>query len=80
MLDPANKDLAARLRKLPGQILLAMVNGTAILVILAAILAMIATSKPFVTLNRVNHTPRTQKEKNLACAHQGCGGTAQKLR
>ncbi len=45
MLDPANKDLAARLRKLPGQILLAMVNGTAILVILAAILAMIATSK-----------------------------------
>ncbi|MGD9400495.1 MAG: hypothetical protein PVI10_13020, partial [Methyloceanibacter sp.] len=45
MLDPANKDLAARLRKLPGQTLLAMVNGTAILVILAAILAMIATSK-----------------------------------
>ena len=44
MLDPANKDLAARLRKLPGQLLLAMVNGTAILVMVAAILAMIATS------------------------------------
>jgi len=45
MSDPANSDLSARLRKLPGQLLLALVNGTAVLVILAAILAIIATSK-----------------------------------
>jgi len=45
MSDPANDDLSARLRKLPGQLLLALVNGTAVLVILAAILAIIATSK-----------------------------------
>jgi len=45
MSDPANDDLSARLRKLPGQLLLALVNGTAVLVILAAILAIVATSK-----------------------------------
>jgi len=45
MSDPANDDLSTRLRKLPGQLLLALVNGTAVLVILAAILAIIATSK-----------------------------------
>jgi septal ring factor EnvC (AmiA/AmiB activator) len=45
MSDPVNSDLSTRLRRLPGQLLLALVNGTAILVILAAVLAMIATSK-----------------------------------
>jgi hypothetical protein len=45
MSDPAYGNLSARLRRLPGQLLLALVNGTAILVILGAILAIIATSK-----------------------------------
>lgn len=38
-------DFSARLRKLPGQLLLALVNGTAILVIAASILALVATAK-----------------------------------
>jgi flagellar motor component MotA len=45
MFDPANSDLSIRVRRLPGQLLLALVNGTAILVIFSAVLAMIATSK-----------------------------------
>jgi len=45
MSDPANSDLSKRLRRLPRQLLLALVNGAAILVILAAIFAVIATSK-----------------------------------
>jgi hypothetical protein len=45
MSEPQKSDFYSRLRRLPGQLLLALVNGTAILVILAAILAMIATSK-----------------------------------
>jgi len=45
MSEPATSDFSRRLRKLPGQLLLALINGTAILVILAAILAMIATSR-----------------------------------
>ena len=34
-----------RLRRLPGQLLLALLNGTAILVIAAALLALVATAK-----------------------------------
>lgn len=45
MSEPAKSDLSIRLRRLPGQLLLALVNGTAILVIVAAILAIVATSK-----------------------------------
>jgi uncharacterized small protein (DUF1192 family) len=45
MSELARSDFSMRLRKLPGQLLLALVNGTAILVILAAILAIVATSK-----------------------------------
>jgi len=37
--------VSARLRKLPGQLLLALVNGTAILVIAASLLALVATAK-----------------------------------
>jgi hypothetical protein len=37
--------LSTRLRRLPGQLLLALINGTAILVIIAAILAVVASSK-----------------------------------
>lgn len=37
--------VSARLRKLPAQMLLALVNGTAILVIAASILALVATAK-----------------------------------
>jgi len=37
--------LSFRLRKLPGQLLLALVNGTAILVIAAALLALVATAR-----------------------------------
>lgn len=45
MSDPHTSDLSARLRQLPGQLLLALVNGTAILVIAAALLALAATAK-----------------------------------
>lgn len=44
MSDPAS-DLSTRLRRLPGQLLLALVNGTAILVIVASILAIVASAK-----------------------------------
>jgi hypothetical protein len=45
MSEAAKSDLSTRLRRLPGQLVLALVNGTAILVIVAAILAIIASSK-----------------------------------
>jgi hypothetical protein len=45
MSEAARSELSTRLRRLPGQLMLALVNGTAILVIVAAILAMIASSK-----------------------------------
>jgi hypothetical protein len=45
MADPSESELSLRLRQLPRQLLLALINGTAILVIAAAILALIATSK-----------------------------------
>jgi hypothetical protein len=45
MSEAARSELSTRLRRVPGQLMLALVNGTAILVIVAAILAMIASSK-----------------------------------
>lgn len=42
MSEPDRHGIGARLRKLPGQFLLALINATAILVIVAAILALVA--------------------------------------
>ncbi len=42
MAEPNRDGVSARLRKLPGQLLLALINATAILVIVAAILALLA--------------------------------------
>ena len=43
--DGYKKELRARLRRLPLHLLLALINGTAILVIVAAILGLLAVSK-----------------------------------
>ena len=47
MSEPHKNDtaLTARLRRLPGQALLALLNGTAVLVIFASVLALVATAK-----------------------------------
>ncbi|MEE9589311.1 MAG: hypothetical protein V3V97_14955 [Hyphomicrobiaceae bacterium] len=45
MPEPGRSEFSTRLRKLPRQLLLALINGTAMLVIAAAILAIIASSK-----------------------------------
>jgi len=45
MPEAAKSELPIRLRRLPGQLMLALINGTAILVIVAASLAMIASSQ-----------------------------------
>jgi hypothetical protein len=45
MSESWESGLSKRLRRLPGQLLLALVNGTAILVIAAAVLAIVASSK-----------------------------------
>lgn len=46
MSDPSESaTLGRRLRRLPGQFLLALVNATAILVILAAVLALVAVGR-----------------------------------
>jgi hypothetical protein len=37
--------ISARLRRLPGQLLLALVNATAVLLIVAAILVLVATAR-----------------------------------
>jgi hypothetical protein len=37
--------LSARLRRLPGQLLLALVNGTAVLIIVAAVLVLVAAAR-----------------------------------
>jgi hypothetical protein len=70
MSEAARSELSTRLRRLPGQLMLAVVNGTAILVIVAAILAMVASSKVThlaqnvastmtdAVLSRVNASPR----------------------
>jgi uncharacterized protein YlxW (UPF0749 family) len=68
-------EIVARLRKLPRQLLLALINGTAILVIIAAILALvafirlehlaenIATTMTSAVLARVDTNPREARAK-----------------
>jgi hypothetical protein len=48
MAEPDGNGISARLWRLPGQLLLSLVNATALLVIVAAILALVAIA-------RVNH-------------------------
>jgi hypothetical protein len=48
MAEPDGSGISARLWRLPGQLLLALINATAILVIVAAILALVAIA-------RINH-------------------------
>jgi len=43
--EPDRNGITARLWKLPGQLLLALINATAILVIVAAILALVAIAR-----------------------------------
>lgn len=45
MVEPYGNAFSARLRKLPGQMLLALINATAILVMVAAIIALIAIAQ-----------------------------------
>jgi hypothetical protein len=45
MAEPDSNGISARLWRLPGQLLLALVNATAILVIVAAILALVAIAR-----------------------------------
>ena len=45
MSEPIAPGFSARLRRLPGQLVLALINATAILVIAAAILALVAISR-----------------------------------
>lgn len=57
MPEPHKDDtaLSARLRRLPGQVLLALINGTAVLVIVASVLALIASAK----INHLAHNVAT---------------------
>jgi len=48
MAEPDGSGISARLWRLPGQLLLALINATALLVIIAAIVAL-------VTIARINH-------------------------
>ena len=45
MAEPNRNGISARLWRLPGQLLLALINATAILVIVAAILALVAIAR-----------------------------------
>jgi hypothetical protein len=45
MSEPGHHGISARLWRLPGQLLLALINATAILVIVAAILALVAIAR-----------------------------------
>jgi hypothetical protein len=45
MAEPDHDGISARLRRLPGQFLLALLNATAILVIVAAILVLVAIAR-----------------------------------
>ena len=45
MAQPDHHGISARLWRLPGQLLLALINATAILVIIAAILALVAIAR-----------------------------------
>jgi hypothetical protein len=48
MVEPDGNGISARLWRLPAQLLLAIINGTAILVIVAAVVALVAIA-------RINH-------------------------
>jgi hypothetical protein len=48
MAEPDGSGISARLWRLPGQLLLALINATAVLVIVAAIVALVA-------ITRINH-------------------------
>jgi hypothetical protein len=45
MAEPDGSEISARLWRLPGQLLLALINATAILVIVAAIVALVAIAR-----------------------------------
>ena len=45
MPEPDHSGISARLWRLPGQLLLALINATAVLVIVAAILAIVALAR-----------------------------------
>ena len=45
MAEPDGSGISARLLRLPGQLLLALINATAILVIVAAIVALVAIAR-----------------------------------
>ena len=45
MAEPSRNGISARLRRIPRQLLLALINATAILVIVAAILALVAMAR-----------------------------------
>ena len=45
MTEPDGNGISARLWRLPGQLLLALINATAILVIVAAIVALVAIAR-----------------------------------
>ena len=57
MPEPHKDDtaLSVRLRRLPGQVLLALLNGTAVLVIVASVLALLATAQ----VNHLAHNVAT---------------------
>ena len=59
MAEPDDNGISARLWRLPAQLLLALINATAILVIVAAILALVAIA-------RINHIAETVTETALS--------------
>ena len=56
MAEPDGSGISARLLRLPGQLLLALINATAILVIVAAIVALVrdGADQPFCRKHRCN--------------------------
>jgi hypothetical protein len=55
MAEPDRNGISTRLWRLPGELLLALINATAILVIGAAILALVAVAhRPFCRRRRRN--------------------------
>jgi hypothetical protein len=62
-LNPKRHAISARLLRLPGDLLLALINGTAILVIIAAVLALIAITR---LNNFAGHTASTMTEAVLS--------------
>ncbi|MCB1500076.1 MAG: hypothetical protein KDK07_09870 [Bauldia sp.] len=56
MTDTERNGLGARLRRLPGQLLLALVNATAVLVIVAAVLVLVAYGRIDAITERLTST------------------------